>query len=114
MNGSEEAPKGETATADTTKKKFKTRSNKVLSMTVLSMKPLLHYLIGRESEVPVAAWSLLANHFECKTWGKCYELWKRLISMSRMKKIRDGGSVDKHLKSLQGIFDSLAALKDPV
>ena len=33
--------------------------------------------------------------------------------MPRMKEIRNGGSVDEHLKSLQEIFDSLAVLEDP-
>ena len=111
LNGSERAPE-ESASADA-KKKFKTRSNKALSIIVLSMKPELHYPIGREPEDPVAVWKLLSDHFERKTWGNCYELWKRLISKPRMKEIRDGGSVDEHLKSLQEIFDSLAALEDP-
>ena len=31
-----------------------------------------------------------------------------------MKEIRDGGSVNEHLKSLEEIFDSLAVLEDPV
>ena len=44
VNGSEHAPEEESASADA-KKKFKTRSNKALSMIVLSMKPELHYLI---------------------------------------------------------------------
>ena len=113
VNGSEKAPTGEVATADA-KKKFTTRSNKALSMIVLSMKPELHYLIGREPEDPVAVWKLLADHFERKTWGNCYELWKRLITTPRMKEVRDGGSVDAHLKSLQETFDSLAVLEDPV
>ena len=99
VNGSEKAPTGEAATADATKK-FTTRSNKALSMIVLSMKPELHYLIGREPEDPVAVWKLLANHFERKTWGNCYELWKGLITTPRMKEIRDGGSVDAHLHEI--------------
>ena len=72
VNGSEKSP--EDTAADNVKKKFKTRSNKALSMIVLSMKPELHYLIGREPEDPVAIWKLLPDHFECKTWGNCYEL----------------------------------------
>ena len=112
VNGSEKAPE-EGATADA-KKKFKSRRNKALSMIVLSTKSELHYLIGREPEDPVAVWKLLANHFERKSWGNCCELWKRLMSMPRMKEIRDGGSIDKHLKSMQETFDSLAVLEDPV
>ena len=112
VSGSEKAPE-EAATADA-QKKFKLRSNKALSMIVLSMKPELHYHIGREPEDSVAVWKLLANHFERKTWGNCYELWKRLMSMPRMKEVRDGGSIDKHLKSMQETFDSLAVLEDPV
>ena len=112
VSGSEKAPE-EAATADA-QKKFKSRSNKALSMIVLSMKPELHYHIGREPKDSVAVWKLLANHFERKTWGNCYELWKRLMSMPRMKEIRDGGSIDKHLKSMQETFDSLAVLEDPV
>lgn len=112
VSSSEKAPSGEAATADATKT-FKTCSNKALLMIVLSLKPELHYLVGREPEDPVAVWKLLAVHFECKTWGNCYELWKRLISMPRMKEIRDGESVGEHLKLLQEIFDSLAVLEDP-
>lgn len=113
VKGSEKAPEGEATTADAAKK-FKTRSNKALSMIVLSIKPELHYLVGREPEDPVAVWKLLADHFEQKTWGNQYELWKRLFSMQKMKEVRDGGSVNEHLKSLQEIFDSLAVLEDPV
>ncbi len=79
-------------------------------MIVLSMKPELHYLIGREPEDPVAVWNLLADHFERKSWGN----WKRLFSLPWIKEIRDGGSVNEHLKVLQEIFDSLAVLEDPV
>ena len=61
----ETAPEGEAATADA-KKKFKTRSNKALSMIVLFMKPELHYLIGREPDDPVAVWKQLTDHSECK------------------------------------------------
>ena len=86
VSGSEKEPMGDGTTADA-KKKFQTRSNKALSMIVLSMKPELHYLIGREPEDPVAVWKLLSNHFEHKTWGNCYALWKRLINMPRMKEI---------------------------
>ena len=113
VKGSETAPVGDGATPAALKT-FKTRSNKALSMIVLSMKPELHYLIGREPEDPVAVWNLLADHFERKSWGNCYELWKRLFSLPRMKEIRDGGSVNEHLKALQEIFDSLAVLEDPV
>ena len=113
VSGTETAPEGEAATADA-RKKFKTRSNKALSMIVLSMKPELHYLIGREPDDPVAVWKQLADHLECKTWGNRYELWKRLFSMPKMREIRDGGSVNEHLKSLQEIFDSLSVLEDPV
>ena len=105
VNGTEKAPEGEAATAEALKK-FKNRSNKALSMIVLSMKPELHYLVGREPTDPVAIWKLLSDHFERKTWGNCYELWKRLFSLPRMKEVRDGGSVNEHLKSLQDIFDS--------
>ena len=66
VSGSEKAPNGEAATADATKK-FKSRSNKALSMLVLSLNPELHYLVGREPEDPVAVWKLLADHFERKT-----------------------------------------------
>ena len=31
-----------------------------------------------------------------------------------MKELKDGGSVNEHLKMLQEIFDSLVVLKDPV
>ena len=85
VNGTEEKPND--AASDEDKKKFKTRSNKALSMIVLSMKPELHYLVGREPEDPVTVWTDLANHFERKTWGNRYELWKRLFSIPRLKEV---------------------------
>lgn len=111
-NGSEKAPGGDASAED--KKKFKSRNNKALSMVVLSTKPELHYLVGREPEDPAVVWKNLADHFQRKTWGNCYELWKRLFNMPRMKGIRDGGSANEHSKTLQEIFDSLAVLEDPV
>ena len=110
MSGTEAGP-AEGGNADAERKKFKTRRNKALSMIVLSIKPELHYLIGRE---PVDVWKLLKDHFERKTWGNRYELWKQLFSTQRMRELKDGGSVNKHLKMLQEIFDSLAVLEYPV
>ena len=110
VSGTEAGP----AEGDAEQKKFKTRRNKALSMIVLSIKPELHYLIGREPEDPVAVWKLLKDHFERKTWGNQYELWKQLFSIPRMRELKDGGSVNKHQNILQEIFDSLAVLEDPV
>ena len=67
VSGEKDSPE-ETASAED-KKKFRTRSNKALSMIVLSMKPELPYRIGIEPENPVDVWQQLANHFERKAWG---------------------------------------------
>ena len=112
VDGKEEEPAADTSAKE--KKMFRTRCNKALSTIVLSMQPQLHYLVGRERQDPVAVWKALSDHLERKTWTNHYELWKLLFSMPRMKKIKDGGSVNEHLKSLQDIFDSLAVLEDPV
>lgn len=100
VDGSEKEPTGE-GTTDADRKKFKTRRNKALSMIVLSMKPTLHYLIGRELTDPVTVWKLLRDHFERKTWGNKFGLWKQLFDMPHMKELKDGGSINDHLKRLQ-------------
>ena len=53
VNGTEKVPTGEGVTEDA-RKKFINRSNKALSMIVLSIKPALHYLVEREPDDPVS------------------------------------------------------------
>ena len=114
VNGTETEPPAGGDGAEATWKKFRTRSNKVLSLIILSLKPELHYLVGREPVDPVAVWKVLERHFERKKWSNQYEFWKKLFNRPRMKGIKDGGSVNAYLKEMQDNFDSLAVFDDPV
>lgn len=76
---------------------------------VLSVYPSLLYLIG-DPDDPVVVWNKLADQFQKKTWAnKLVFRWK-LYSL----RWKDRDSVQEHVKVTIEIFNSLAAVGDPV
>ena len=106
MGRTETAP----AQADAEKyTKFMARRDRALAMIVLAIDPSLLYLIG-EPEDPIVVWKKLADQFQKKTWANKLELQCKLYSLC----LREGGSVQGHIKVLTEIFDTLAVVGDPV
>ena len=106
VSGSERAP----AAAEADKyAKFVARRDRALAIIVLSVEPSLLYLIG-DPEDPIIVWQKLADQFQKKTWANKLELRRKLYSL----RLRDGDSVQDHIKTMTEVFDSLSVVGDPV
>ena len=57
--------------------KFVSRRDKALAIIVLSVDPLLLFLLG-DPEDPVAVWKKLSEQFQKKTWANKLSLRRRL------------------------------------
>ena len=90
-------------------RKFVGRRDRALAIIVLSIEPSLLYLLG-DPENPVAVWEKLANQFQKKTWANKLELRRKLYSLH----LKEGESVQNHVKAMMEIFESLAVIGDPV
>lgn len=104
VNGSERAPE---AVGD--RPKFMARKDRALATIVLSVDPSLLYLIGTPED-PVEVWSKLENQFQKKTWANKLELRRKLYSL----RLKDGDSVQSHIKAMTEIFNSLSVVGDPI
>ena len=67
------------------------------------------YLIG-DPQDPAIVWEKLANQFQKKTWANKLALRRKLYSL----RLRDGDSIQKHIKDMTEIFNELAAIDDPI
>ena len=90
-------------------KKFIGRRDRALALIVLSIEPSLLYLVG-DPENPVTVWQKLANQFQKKTWANKLELRRKLYAM----RLKEGESVQNHVKVMTEIFEALAVIGDPV
>ena len=100
VSGREEAPEadGERRT------KFLARRDHALATIVLSIDPTLLYLTGADPEDPIAVWQALQKQFQRKTWANKLSLRRRLHSLH----LRDGDSVQSHIKAMTELFNELA------
>ena len=77
---------------------------------VLSVDPKLLYLLGDPND-PQVVWNKLSNQFQKKTWCNKLQLMRhRLFSL----RLREGGSVQDHLKIMTEIFDELSVIGDHI
>ena len=89
--------------------KFLSRRDRALAIIVLSVEPSLLYLVG-DTEDPVAVWKKLMDQFQKKTWANKLELRRKLYSL----RLKDGESVQEHIKAMTELFDALAVMDSPV
>ena len=75
---------------------------------MLSVNPTLSYLLGPDPENPVVVWKKLADQFQKKTWASKLVLRRKLYNL----KLKDGQSMQKHVKMLTKIFDELSIIGD--
>ena len=100
----------EIAPADADKlSKFLVRKNKALAIIVLAVNTKLLYLLGDPVD-PNVVWNKLANQFQKKTWSNKLQLRRKLYSL----RLKDGGSVQDHVKTMTEIFDELSIIGDPI
>ena len=105
VNGTEVAPED----TDAGYSKFVGRCDKALAIMVLSVDPTLLYLIGEPTD-PKAVWVKLANQFQKKTWENKLEMRRKLHSM----RMREGDSVQGHIRQMTEVFNELSALDAPL
>ena len=91
------------------RKKFESRRDRALAIVVLSVEPSLLYLLGDPVD-PVAVWKKLKDQYQKKTWANKLELRRKLYSL----RLKEGESVQDHIKAMTEVFESLAVIDDPV
>ena len=69
----------------------------------------LLYLVG-DTEDPVVVWKKLADQFEKKTWATRLDLRLKLHSL----RLKDGDSVQEHIKIMTELFDALSVAGETV
>ena len=106
VSGSETAPSVEDADRLS---KFTARRYRALATIVLAVEPSLLYLIG-DPEDPVVVWKKLQDQFQKKTWAKKLALQRKLHSLQ----LRDGNSVQDHIKAMIELFNELAIVGDVI
>ena len=105
VDGSEEAPQEN----DGAYSKFIARKNRALAIIVLSIDPSLLYLLGDPTD-PTAVWEKLSTQFQKKTWANKLALRRRLHSLQ----LKEGQSVQEHVKALTEIFNELSVIGDNI
>ena len=83
VSGTENAPPDGEAER---RAKLGARRDRALAIIVLSVEPMLLYLLG-DPEDPVVVWKKLLDYFQKKTWANKLELRRRLYSL----KLSGGG-----------------------
>jgi hypothetical protein len=104
VNGTETAPAGGEALV-----KFISRKDLTLAIIVLSVDPTLLYLLGEPTD-PVDVWKALSDQFQKKTWTNRLNLRRRLHSL----KLKDGDSVQSHIKEMTEVFNELAVVGENI
>ena len=95
VSGTEEVPEEENADA---RRKFTARRDRALSIIVLAVDPSLLYLLG-DPEDPKAVWKKLEEQFQPNTWSNKLQLRRKLYAL----KLKEGGSVNEHIKTMSEI-----------
>ena len=75
---------------------------------MLSVDPTLLYLLEPDLENPAVVWKKLADQFQKKAWANKLALRRKLHNL----KLKDGQSMQKHVKMLTEIFDELPIIGD--
>ena len=86
-------------------RKFYDRSDKALATIVLAVDPALLYLLG-DPQDPAEVWQQLSDQFEKKSWANKLALRRKLYSL----RLKENESVQKHIKGMIEIFESLSVV----
>ena len=88
---------------------FEQKSQLAFSTIVMAVSTAQLYLIT-SCDSPKDAWDTLRNHFECETLGNKLFLKKQYFR----KEMKEGTSMESHLKEMKEITDRLAAIGAPI
>ena len=86
-------------------RKYYERRDKALATIVLAVDPSLLYLLG-DPQDPAEVWQKLSDQFEKKSWANKLALRRKLYSL----RLKENESVQKHIKSMIEIFESLEVM----
>ena len=106
VKGTEEIPDAGSAEP---RRKYLARRDRALALVVLAVEPSLLYLLG-DPEDPQVVWTKLEEQFQRRTWANKLQLRRKLFSL----KLKEGGSMNDHVKTMTEIFEELAVIGDPV
>ena len=106
ISGTEETPGEDNAD---TRRKFLARRHCALAIIVLAVDPSLLYLLG-DLEDPKVVWKKLEEQLQPKTWSNKLHLRCKLYAL----KLKEGGTVNEHIKTMSEIFEGLAIIGDAV
>ena len=67
------------------------------------------YILG-EPEDPIVVWKKLSDQFQKKTWANKLELRRKLHYL----RLKEGESVQTHIKVMTELFEGLSVIGDPV
>ena len=85
------------------------RRHCALAIIVLAVDPSLLYLL-RDLEDPKVVWKKLEEQLQPKTWSNKLHLRYKLYAL----KLKEGGTVNEHIKTMSEIFEGLAIIGDAV
>ena len=85
------------------------KKNRALATIVLGIDPSLLYLLGEPTD-PKVVWDTLCSHFQKKTWANKLSLRRKLYNL----RLKDGGSIQEHIKSMTEIFEELTIVGDKI
>ena len=105
VTGNENAPDNQGEQA-----KYLLQRDRASATIVLSVDLTLLYLLGPDPEHPAVVWKKLADQFQKNTWANKLALQRKLCNL----KLKDGKSMQKHVKMLTEIFDELSIIGDPI
>ena len=109
VSGKEAAPTLEGDAQTSALAKYLARRDRALAIIVLAVDPSLLYLLGDPVD-PQVVWKKLEEQFQRKTWANKLHLRRKLFGL----KLKEGGSVSNHIKTLTEIFEALAVIDDAV
>ena len=106
VSGTETEP----TTEGEARRKYLAKRDRALATIVLAIDPTLLYLIGADPKDPQAVWTKLEEQFQRKTWANKLQLRRKLFAL----KLKEGESVNEHIKTMSEIFAALSVIGDPV
>lgn len=107
VSGTETAPAEDAD--DKVKERYAVRRDKALATIVLSVDTSLLYLLGNPDN-PLSVWRKLEEQFQKKSWVNRLNLRRKLHSL----KLKDGESVQEHVKTMVETFNELSIVGDAI
>ena len=106
ISGTEETPGEDNVD---TRRKFMARRDCAITIIMLAVEPSLLYLLGDPEDLK-AVWKKLEEQFQPMTWSNKLQLRCKLYAL----KLKEGGSINEHIKTMSEIFEGLAVIGDAV